>query len=258
MTILVFVLVRKYRQNLSSKILVCLCLSLLITMVIFLVGAERTSSRSTCQVISGLMQYFLLATFCWTAVEAFNLYMNFVVIFHASKHENGLFHRLASIAWCTPLVVVIITVGAGSDELGNDDLCVVHGYAFFFGLLLPICLILMGNVIVLIFALRGMRTPKTIKGVKDRHERILQLWRVFVCSTILGLTWAFAVLAIGDLRDIFQYLFSIFNSLQGFIIFLIFVIAHKDKRKEILKVLSMRSYGGHRHSMSVKSSSSGE
>ncbi|XP_066913182.1 adhesion G-protein coupled receptor G2-like, partial [Clytia hemisphaerica] len=39
------------------------------------------------------------------------------------------------------------------------------------------------------------------------------------CCTLLGLTWIFGLLAVGETRLVFQYLFCIFNSLQGAFIF---------------------------------------
>ena len=41
---------------------------------------------------------------------------------------------------------------------------------------------------------------------------------------LLGLTWAFGILAIGDTKMIFQYLFCIFNTFQGLFVFIFFGI----------------------------------
>ena len=46
-----------------------------------------------------------------------------------------------------------------------------------------------------------------------------------------GLTWVFAILAVADARIPFQYLFCIFNSIQGFLIFIFHVIRERSVRE---------------------------
>ena len=48
---------------------------------------------------------------------------------------------------------------------------------------------------------------------------------------LLGLTWFFGALAIGSARLLFQYLFCIFNSLQGFAIFWFHCIRQPEVRQ---------------------------
>ena len=45
--------------------------------------------------------------------------------------------------------------------------------------------------------------------------------QAFSCSVLMGITWLFAVMAVKDMRFLFQTLFCIFNSLQGFFIFIL-------------------------------------
>ena len=56
---------------------------------------EQTDPRVGCQVVAGLIQYFMLATFCWMAVEGANLYRMFVTIF--SSGSTGKFYLRSSI-----------------------------------------------------------------------------------------------------------------------------------------------------------------
>ena len=60
------------------------------------------------------------------------------------------------------------------------------------------------------------------------------------CATLLGLTWLFALLAVGDLQYAFQLLFTIFNSLQGFFIFFFYTALNKDVQKEWIRVLNIK------------------
>ena len=121
--------------------------------------------------------------------------------------------------------------------------CVVHGTSFYYGLFLPIIVILVGNWLVLILALRGMRQAKILKRSLQKRGQDslwLQFMRAAVCATVLGITWMFGVFAVGDLKMLFQWLFCIFNSLQGFLIFLLFVVNHKEARREVLRCIKGR------------------
>jgi len=48
----------------------------------------------------------------------------------------------------------------------------------------------------------------------------------------IGLTWMFGYMAIADARLVFQYVFTILNSLQGFFIFVLFVLRKKKVREQ--------------------------
>lgn len=116
--------------------------------------------------------------------------------------------------------------------------CVVSGNVFYYGLLLPIVLILVLNWVVLVLALRGMRRAKILKRSrrKDQREDIwMRFLRAAVCATVLGITWTFAIFAVSDLKVVFQWLFCIFNSLQGLLIFLLFVVNNKEAKCEVLR-----------------------
>ena len=54
----------------------------------------------------------------------------------------------------------------------------------------------------------------------------------FACATLLGITWVLGLLAIGEITYTFQLLFTIFNSLQGFFIFVFYTLMNKDVSKE--------------------------
>ena len=103
--------------------------------------------------------------------------------------------------------------------------CVIRGMSFYFAVLLPVVLVLLGNMVVLVLVLRAIQDGAQL--VKDskaaKNKKVTQARIAFACAVLLGLTWVFAILAIGELRDFFQWLFCIFNSLQGMFYLLIFV-----------------------------------
>ena len=69
--------------------------------IVFLAGADRTSSRLGCQFIAAILHYLILTTFSWTAVEAVNVYKIVKYPFGTldKDDESKFFYRASSIAW---------------------------------------------------------------------------------------------------------------------------------------------------------------
>ena len=80
--------------------------------------------------------------------------------------------------------------------------------------------------------MRGItKGANKMKGIKSEQDDIYARARIaFACSTILGLTWVFALLAVGEATYTFQLLFCIFNSLQGFFIFVFYTARNKEAK----------------------------
>ena len=68
-------------------------------LIVFLIGAEQTSPRIGCQIVAALLQYFILTTFFWMAVEAFNLYRSFVQVFSTNLSDSQFLMRACIFAW---------------------------------------------------------------------------------------------------------------------------------------------------------------
>ena len=62
---------------------------------------------------------------------------------------------------------------------------------------------------------------------------------------LLGLTWIFGALAIGSARLFFEYLFCIFNSLQGFFIFVFHCLRQKDVQRAWLACCRGKGFSHH-------------
>ena len=99
----------------------------------------------------------------------------------------------------------------------------------------PITLILLVNFIVLITTVRALSIQTTIarsKKIKGTSKA-----RVAVTfSVLLGCTWVFGLVAIMDLKFVFQVMFCLLNSLQGFFILVFFTLRSEDARKEWTKL----------------------
>ena len=68
--------------------------------------------------------------------------------------------------------------------------------------------------------------------------RIISESRIaFACNVLLGTTWVLAFFAVEEVTMIFQWLFCITNSLQGFFILIFYTVRNQDVRNAWLKAL---------------------
>ena len=123
--------------------------------------------------------------------------------------------------------------------------CVVSGYAFYLGLLLPSAIILTFNIVVfgpILKAILGSNQQKHVRCSEQESSEIKRRARYFCAISVLfGFTWSFGILAIGYMTIIFQWLFCIFNSTQGFFIFIFYTLRDQEMQKFFRKKKSETS-----------------
>lgn len=73
---------RELHTKAPAQILFNFCTALSLTLIVFIAAAEKskTSSVASCRAAAIALHYFVLATFMWMAVEAYNMYLCFVKI----------------------------------------------------------------------------------------------------------------------------------------------------------------------------------
>ena len=123
----------------------------------------------------------------------------------------------------------------------------VHGYAFYIAVVIPVAAILFANTFTLtkvIYNLyqHGKKKARTLSDSAEKKNPIIdtaliisQARIAFACNVLLGITWTFALLAVGKATMYFQWLFCIFNSLQGFFIFVFYTLRNQDVKKAWVK-----------------------
>lgn len=120
--------------------------------------------------------------------------------------------------------------------------CVVHGHSFYFAVLIPVVLILIINFAGLLMVMRSLSSKTTISSNQSQSGKIRQLRITFAFATLLGSTWILGLFAVGDLTYSFQIIFTVFNSFQGFFIFVLNTLMNKDVQKEWTKYWSCRRF----------------
>ena len=132
----------------------------------------------------------------------------------------------------------------------------VYSYAFYAAVVVPVAAILLVNTVILTVIMYRLHQNNERKAVslprEKEHEkpmfnpsRFLSEARIaFTCNFLLGTTWIFALLAVGDAAVTFQWLFCVFNSLQGFFIFYFHTLRNQDARNAYLLKLSKKNKTG--------------
>ena len=101
--------------------------------------------------------------------------------------------------------------------------------------------ILLANTIAFVAIVRSLLASGS-KVTSDRKVTGLQqAKRAIAILSTLGLTWLFGVLAISDARLVFQYLFCIFNSIQGLLVFLLYCVLSAETRAKYKNMLFGKS-----------------
>ena len=102
---------------------------------------------------------------------------------------------------------------------------------FQYGLFLaPILAVIVFNIIVLVLVTRVLINHK--KKIKDTGGTLKTLISVVSIMVMFGLSWSFAIFSVNNAAPVFQWLFLVFNTLQGFCFFLVHCIISKDGREE--------------------------
>ncbi len=119
--------------------------------------------------------------------------------------------------------------------------CRLHGIPFIVAFLTPVTIIIVGNIVTFCIIIRSLLTSgNKVTSVRKAsgYQRARQGIAIMV---LLGLTWLFGILAIGDAKIAFQYLFCIFNTLQGLCVFILFCVLPDGTRRQLSSFIQKRT-----------------
>uniref|UniRef100_A0A7M5XHC6 Uncharacterized protein n=2 Tax=Clytia hemisphaerica TaxID=252671 RepID=A0A7M5XHC6_9CNID len=218
MTLLTLALFKPMRRHIPSKVLIGLCTSIGCLIIVFITLIDQTKPSWLCTATSTVLHFLILNCFCWMLVEALTLYLKVVKVM--GEYTSKFMLKSLFGTFGVPLFVVTVCLLADKNDYQDLEICMVHGNSLKYGLLLPVGIILFLNSIIFLFVVYRLFKNKLSKHKVDDKAQLASQLRIAVsCCTLLGLTWIFGLLAVGETRLVFQYLFCIFNSLQGAFIF---------------------------------------
>ncbi|XP_071801526.1 adhesion G-protein coupled receptor G6-like [Asterias amurensis] len=235
----------KARADRHTNILVHLSVALALSNIAFLVNTltvELGLEESVCIGMAAATHYSLLASMAWMALEAFNMYLALVLVF--DKYYSRFMMKMCLFGWGTPFVIVAVTFGINFPENYGlyNGLCWLSRIPFYASFLAPVSVVLLFNLVIFLVV--------TLQLCKMRRRNISQSRRNFdlraqfkACASItvlFGLTWFFALFGIGEANLAFSYLFVIFNTTQGFNIFVFQCLLKPSIRQRWMRLLGMQ------------------
>ncbi|XP_049782689.1 uncharacterized protein LOC126184353 [Schistocerca cancellata] len=273
LTIVTYATFRSLNRDRSGKILLNLCVSLLLMNLSFLLVMVKNNVHlvDVCILVAILTHYFVLTSLAWMLVEAVNMYQLLITVFATSEIRFMLKRMI--FAWGVPLIIVASTATYDISYYNStSEYCMLNKnepYVYYITYLGPSCIMLAVNCVVFVLVSRVLFQKHLAGKVEERPENTVSMSQVrgaFAVMTLLGVTWVFGAFAFGSTELVFQYLFCISNSLQGFIIFIVRCVQYSQarlawaaciRRKQIKEFRGAvpSSFIGNSHSLNTVSSS---
>ncbi|XP_071328600.1 adhesion G protein-coupled receptor E5 [Trachinotus anak] len=260
--ILTFSFIRSI-QSPRTTIHLHLCISLFIAMLIFLAGVSRTENQVGCAVVAGLLHFFFLAAFCWMCLEGIQLFRMVVLVFNTS------FKALYMMAggYGVPAVIVAVTAAVNADGYGTKRYCWLNLKSIwsFFG---PACFIIIVNIFFFLITVWKLAQKfSSLNPDLDSLQKIKAFTITAVAQLcVLGTMWIFGCFQFEEGTIVMSYLFTIFGSLQGVMLFVMHCLFSKQVRDEYRNILSRfcasqrKTYSefGYSHSSKAQASKSSQ
>eukprot|EP00057_Strongylocentrotus_purpuratus_P009649 XP_011664123.1 PREDICTED: G-protein coupled receptor 64-like [Strongylocentrotus purpuratus] len=232
------------RTKQTNQIFICLCLTLLCLYTTFVIMISMDTIRDyrevqagPCGFLTALVHYFVLSSIAWMGVEGYNTYLIIVKIFN-SYIQNFMIKAFLA-AWGIPACIVVLTGAIARGSYAHDDLCFLQFWAQIGGLLIPMSIILLINIVIFILVVRQLLRSANITGRMkreakiERRETIERVQNAICILLLLGLTWVTGYLLLIPLfSQVAQPIFVVLNSFQGFFIFLLYCVRKPHIRKK--------------------------
>ncbi|XP_061170943.1 uncharacterized protein LOC133180430 [Saccostrea echinata] len=212
-----------------------LCYAITAAQLVFLMGIKAVQIKIICSIIALLLHYFYSAVFVWMLVEGLLLYSKVVQVFGSEKSRIAYYYVFG---WGLPLIILIVSATANWKGYGTKQSCwlsMSDGTVWAF--VGPAVSVIVVNMVILWIVIRIIVHLE--RSDEYRQIRSSIKGAIFLLP-LLGLTWIFGLMAVNEDTIIFQYLFAIFNSLQGFFVFLFHCVCNSEVRQALQRLREKR------------------
>ncbi|XP_076257769.1 adhesion G-protein coupled receptor G6-like [Rhynchophorus ferrugineus] len=238
---------KSWRSKAGTQILLHLSVAILLEIVFMYVN---DTWHLNCTATGFVLHYVVLCKFCWMLVYAFCQYMRFVRVLGPLPDQLVL--KSAVVGWGVGLMPSMAVLLADPQSYNSDiRFCYPTGLSLYLGVYLPVLFILSVNLAVFCKILVDINKGQFEKGrtntARSQHIKLA----VLLCS-VLGIPWIigflFNVLPVGTVKTVFIYIFTISSVLQGFVMFLFYVVFNPETKsfwdKIVLNKAKATSKGG--------------
>uniref|UniRef100_I3J0K5 Si:ch211-241f5.3 n=1 Tax=Oreochromis niloticus TaxID=8128 RepID=I3J0K5_ORENI len=233
-SILTFSMIRSIKST-RTTIHLHLCISLFIANLVFLAGISQTANKAGCAVVAGILHFSYLAAFCWMCLEGIQLFRMVVLVFNTNFKT---LHMMA-VGYGVPAVIVTISVLANSGGYGTERYCWLNLDIIwsFFG---PVCVIILINIFFFLITVWKLAQKfSSLNPDLDNLHKIKAFTITAVAQLcVLGIMWIFGCFQFEESTVAMSYLFTIFGSLQGVMLFIMHCLFSKQVREEYENILA--------------------
>ncbi|XP_043088277.1 adhesion G-protein coupled receptor G1-like isoform X2 [Puntigrus tetrazona] len=230
-------LLRKAKSNQATKILMNMFVSLFLLNASFLSNESvaNTQDNAACVFIALLLHYSMLASFTWFFIQALHMYLWLI---RQNVTITNYMRKITVLGWACPAPIVVAIASAGGYEaltLNSTSgkvarMCWITNpyihYIVNIGYYALVFIFTTGIFIMIVTKVVQARNIKVIDGKRKTFRK--QLMMVLSLFLLFGLTWSVAFFSYGPMLIPSYYIFTVFNSFQGFFLFLYYYHIHKD------------------------------
>ncbi|GAA6067761.1 adhesion G protein-coupled receptor E2, partial [Tachysurus ichikawai] len=190
-----------------------------------------------CGVVAGLLHYFFLAVFCWMCLEGVQLFRMVVLVFNTTLSRG----YLMAAGYGIPAIIVILSACVNYKGYGTPNYCwlnLENGFIWsFFG---PVCAIIVVNAVF--FMITVWKLAQKFNSLNPDLGNLKKI-KTFTITAIaqlcvLGIMWIFGCFQFDEGTLVMSYLFTILNSLQGVLVFIMHCLLSKQVRDEYIRFLT--------------------
>ncbi|KAK0395878.1 hypothetical protein QR680_001472 [Steinernema hermaphroditum] len=234
LSVLVFTCFRSL-WNVRNTIHRNLCLSLLVAELLFVIGINRAENEAVCRGIAVALHYFFLSAFTWMLLEGYQLYLMLIQVFEPDRTRIIVYYVFG---YGLAAIVVAISAGISWQHYGTANYCWIDvSTPTIWAFVVPITIVIVINVVFLFIALKVVLSVRSRdRTTSQRVAGWLKGSATLLC--LLGITWIFGYLtAVTTAEPVFAYIFTILNSLQGLLIFVLHVVLNEKVRVTLVRFL---------------------
>ncbi|CAD6994585.1 unnamed protein product [Ceratitis capitata] len=246
-------LFKSWRTLASTKILLNLCVALTLQMVLFVfVNTEDMSAELVedslyvdCVILGAFMQYSILVLFMWMLIIAMLQFQRYVTVIGIERPKRYIL-KSAIVAWGLPLIPTLLVacinprsyIPTEYEIQASSGICYPSGLGLALGVIVPITAIVIANLTIFIYVFYSI--SHTLNQAMHRNEKkmiVKQIRLSILLFFLLGISWIFGLFAYMQAGVFFSYLFCLTATLQGFVLFIYFVILDEVPRGAWLNLL---------------------
>ncbi|XP_046806161.1 uncharacterized protein LOC111681566 [Lucilia cuprina] len=236
----------KWREHSTNKVLLNICFVLTLIMIFFVLlnipdiksVIFDINNYTHCLITGAFLQYIVLVLFMWMLFIAVLQYQRFVKVYNTDMGGNFI-RKFFIVSWGLPLIPTFLLVRYKPDaympnaqsKAENTAICYPSGYGFYLGVMLPITLIIIANVSIFAnIILKLLLSNIEFKNQRTRKQKLRQVYLSILLFFLLGISWIFGMLAHLESSPVFSYIFCLTSTLQGFVMFIYFIVINKTTR----------------------------